>query len=197
MKKPITLLAILLGTTAAAEDMRQMDAHEHGVGQLNIAVAGNVVEMEFEAPGADIVGFEYEATSETDLAAIEAAIETLEAPLALFTPSSDAECTVSEAHAALAGEEEHDDHDAHDDHDHDAHDHDGHDDHADHEGHTEFHAHYALTCENTAALSGFEFPYFATFENAVELEVQIVSQSGAQAFEVERDEPMIEFGNLE
>ena len=41
----------------AGDDVSQMDAHVHGHGILNIAVEGQVVEMELEAPGADIVGF--------------------------------------------------------------------------------------------------------------------------------------------
>ena len=249
MKHPIPVLLALMASPALAEETRELDAHVHGVGQLNIAIDGNVVAMELHVPGADIVGFEYEAETPADLAAIEAAIETLEEPLALFGLSEAAGCAVTEAHAMLEGDEahDHDDHDAHEhdeDHDHgDEHDHahDDHDEDHDHgdehdhdeahdddhahdddyahdvvvvmglvvivldhdheheaagENHTEFHAEYLLTCDNIDALSGIAFAYFDTFKNALELEVQIVTSSGAMAYAVERDAPMLELDDL-
>ena len=221
MKHVLPTLAILVATPSFAEDTRALDAHEHGVGELNIAVDGNTVAMELHAPGADIVGFEYEATSAEDRAAIDAAVAVLARPLELFVLPAAAECSVTKASAGLESEEDHDDHghedhaegEEHEDHDHEDHaegekheDHDdhGHEDHADGEGHddhaeashTEFHAEYTLTCGNTEALTGIDFAYFNTFENALELEVQIISASGAQAFEVERDAPSLDLRGM-
>ena len=56
--------------TISAEETRQVDKHEHGVGELNIAVEGSTIEFEFMIPGADIVGFEYVAKSDDDIAKI-------------------------------------------------------------------------------------------------------------------------------
>ena len=78
---------------------------------------------------------------------------------------------------------------AHDDHDHD-------EDHADEAGHTGFHAEYALNCGNPSALTDITFAYFETFENALEVEVQLVSSNGAQAFEVERDAPTLDLRGI-
>ncbi len=258
MKQTLPLILAVAATSALAEDSRQLDAHEHGVGALNIAVDGTTVAMEFTAPGADIVGFEYEATSDEDLAKIDAAIETLTSPLALFAFNAEAGCTVTAATAELETEDDHDDHDhgeehAEDDHDHDhgddhaedkdehdhdhgadhakdddhdhdheeehaeaehdhddAHDHDkdddqehgedhaleDHDDHAEEASHTEFHAEYALTCDAPDAIADITFAYFETFPNALELEVQVLTSAGAQAFEVERDEPTLSLAGL-
>ena len=69
-----------------------------------------------------------------------------------------------------------------------------HEEHADEAGHTEFHAEYTLACENPDALTEITFTYFETFPNAKEVEVQIVTASGAQAFEVERDAPVLNLG---
>ncbi len=206
MKRALSLIAIVAAMPATAEDTREADAHEHGVGALNIAIDGTTVAMEFEVPGADIVGFEYEAESDADLAAIDAALETLNSPLALFAVPDDAACTVTAAEAELESEEDHDehgldDHDEHaeDEHDHDEHAHDDHDDHGD-EGysdhpdeasHTEFHAEYMLACENPDALTEITFAYFDAFPNAKEVEVQLITASGAQAFEVARDAPVL------
>ncbi|MEM7176505.1 MAG: DUF2796 domain-containing protein [Pseudomonadota bacterium] len=157
----LTAIALVLSTQAQSAETRQLSAHEHGVGALNIAVEGNEILMELEVPGADIVGFEHEAESAEDRAKIDAAIAILAKPLELFVLPAAAKCTVTGATAALIGDEDHDDHDhdghaKDDDHDHDEHakddDHD-HDEHAkdddhDHdeahkEGHDEDHADHA------------------------------------------------------
>lgn len=209
MKRTALLLLAVNAAPALAEDTRQLDAHEHGVGALNIAIDGTTIAMEFHAPGADIVGFEYAAESEADRAAVDAAVATLARPLDLFVLPAAAACSVTQASAELESEQAHDDHDHHD---HDAHkdhddhaEHSGHEDHAEHSdhaehaeeaGHSEFHAEYTLTCADPTALTEISFAYFDTFENARELEVQVIAGSGAQAFEVERDAPKLDLRSL-
>ncbi|MCV3271293.1 DUF2796 domain-containing protein [Roseobacter sp. WL0113] len=148
---------------------------------------GTTLALELHAPGADIVGFEYAAKTAEERAAIDAAVATLARPLDLFVVPATAECTVVEASAKLQGADTHDDHDhghSHDDHAHAEHDHD-----AAEAEHAEFHAAYVLNCANPDALSEIGFAYFETFENARKLEVQIVSETGAQAAEVTRSAP--------
>jgi len=178
----------LSATPSLAEETTQLDAHEHGVGQLNIAFDENKIAMELHAPGADIVGFEYGAKSDADLAAIDAALQTLSDPLGLFLIPEAASCIVITAHAKLESEDsDHDDHDDHDEEGHDDHDEEGHDDHDKAPGHTEFHAEYLLECANLTEISAITFSYFEIFPNALELEVQVISDKGATAFEIERD----------
>lgn len=208
MKHTVSLIALITAFPAFAQDNRQLDAHEHGVGTLNIAMEGTTVLMEFTAPGADIVGFEYEATSDADLALIDAAIATLSSPLDLFVLPDVAGCSVVETHAELESEDDHGEHedhghddDHHDEHEDEEHDDHGHDDdhhgehedeHADEAGHTELHAEYTLACSAPAEFTQIDFAYFETFPNAQEVEVQIITTSGAHAFEVERDAPVLE-----
>ncbi|WP_425045393.1 DUF2796 domain-containing protein [Primorskyibacter sp. S87] len=189
MRLTLSVLAVLAALPALAEGTRQLDAHEHGVGALNIAIDGTTVVMEFEAPGADIVGFEYAAQSEADRSAVDSAVARLAAPLDLFVMPAAAECSVTLASAGLEGEEAHEDHNEHEEHD-------DHEDHSDEAGHTEFHAEYTLTCGNPNELTEISFAYFGAFENARELEVQIITGSGAQAFEVERDAPVLDLRSL-
>ena len=180
----------LSATPPLAEETTQLDAHEHGVGQLNIAFDENKIAMELHAPGADIVGFEYGAKSDADLAAIDAALQTLSDPLGLFLIPEAASCIVITAHAKLESEDSDHDEEGHDDHDeegHDDHDEEGHDDHDEAPGHTEFHAEYLLECANLTEISAITFSYFEIFPNALELEVQVISDKGATAFEIERD----------
>ncbi|MBL6846018.1 MAG: DUF2796 domain-containing protein [Planktomarina sp.] len=159
----------LSATPSLAEETTQLDAHEHGVGQLNIAFDENKIAMELHAPGADIVGFEYGAKSDADLAAIDAALQTLSDPLGLFLIPEAASCIVITAHAKLESEDS------------------DHDDHDEAPGHTEFHAEYLLECANLTEISAITFSYFEIFPNALELEVQVISDKGATAFEIERD----------
>ena len=197
MKHIITLAAVIAATPAMAENFAQHKAHEHGVGELNIAIAGNQLAMELTAPGADIVGFEYTATSAEDKQAIEDALAQLQQPLSLINLPVSAACELLTAESHLDGDDHkehaHEDEHAHEEeHAHeDEHAHE--EEHQEAEQHTAFHAEYAFNCANPAQLKHMEFPYFQIFPQALELEVQIVNHSGARAFEVERAEPQLEF----
>ena len=170
-----------------AEETRQVDKHEHGVGELNIATEGDVIEFEFMIPGADIVGFEYVAKSDADIASIKKALQTFENYENIFTLPKNSRCQLTEKQVALKeDEDDHDDHEGHDDHD----DHEGHDEHAE-ENHNEFYAKYSFECGDIKAINNVEFPYFSTFPNSGELEVQFISSIGSVSFEVEADEPSI------
>ena len=52
-------------------------------------------------------------------------------------------------------------------------------------------AKYSFECGNINAIKEVKFPYFATFTNSGELEVQFISNMGSTSFEVEGDEPLI------
>ncbi len=101
MTKKLPLVVALLASPTFAQEIRQLDSHEHGVGELNIAVDGNIVAMELRAPGADIVGFEYAAKSAEDRSAVDAAVATRARPLVLFVLPSAAECNVIQANTEL------------------------------------------------------------------------------------------------
>ncbi|WP_187429825.1 hypothetical protein ROLI_015090 [Roseobacter fucihabitans] len=187
-----------------AEEIRQLEAHEHGVGHFDIAFEGRQIAMELRAPGADIVGFEYAAQTSQDRAKLEAAVAALSRPLDFFAPPAAAGCNVVGVDVALHGGEAHEDHGethAHDEHEesheHAAHDHDE-DQKSDahHASHTEFHAEYLLECTNVSAMTVIEFSYFEAFENAEKLEVQVISSKGAAASEVLREAPMLDLRGL-
>ena len=92
-------------STVLAEESRQVDKHEHGVGELNIAIDGLLAEFEFMLPGADIVGFEYEAKSDEDLAKIENALLVLENYENLFSLTKNSKCVLADLDYHLSGEE--------------------------------------------------------------------------------------------
>ena len=51
MKNALSLFALIAAFPAVAEETRQLDAHEHGVGQLNIAFDGQQIAMELDYVG--------------------------------------------------------------------------------------------------------------------------------------------------
>ena len=201
MKTLTSIIFFIIASPVFSEDARQLNAHEHGIGTLNIAIEAPLVVMEFHAPGADIVGFEYAAKSDADLAAISAALKTLEAPLDLFVLPKAARCAVQAVQVELESDTDHganeEDHQGHDDkHDHKHEDHGDHDEqkHAASSGHTEFHAEYSLICSNIEALTQIDFAYFEVFPNSKQVALQLISQSGAHAFEIKSGAPRLDLG---
>ena len=205
---PLIALTTFTATPVFAEETRQLDAHEHGVGQLNIAFDGQQIAMELHVPGADIVGFEYVAESAQDRAVVDTAVATLANPLKLFALTDAAGCSVVQAAAGLESEGEHDEHEgehgeehadkehAHEEHAEEGHAKEEHEDHANEAGHTEFHAEYLLTCADPSAIVDINFFYFKSFLNALEVEVQIITATGATSFEVERDTPILDLRGM-
>ena len=146
MTSKLIFSAILLATTSLAvpshAEIRKMDAHIHGAGDLNIAIDGNKIAMELITPGYDITGFEYKASTEAEKAAVAKAIGQLEDGNALFQFSAGANCALDSAASEIEYEHDEHAHEKHDDHAHENHDdhaHEKHDDHA-HENHDD-HAH--------------------------------------------------------
>ena len=186
-----TALTLLIPTMAFAETERQHDAHEHGVSELKIALDGNLLQFELEAPGVDIVGFEHEAEDETQKKSVQTALTLLADPANIFDISAAAECTLTAHESAFEtehheGEEHHDDKkEEHADEHHD-----------DEEGHTEFHVSYSFTCASPQALAHIGLKSFDHFPEAKELEVEAVSNNGQVALEIERDEKIIDLSSI-
>ena len=184
---PLLAVSLLLTSATQAEEKRHLDAHEHGHGTFDMAIEGNTVQIALEAPGADIIGFEHAASTAEDKAAMAEATAKLMKPMALFVMPAAAHCRVAKAEVEFEMEE---------------HDHDKNAGHADkeHKGEAEahgaFHATYELTCTKPDAITRIEFAYFAVFAGAEELDVQLISEKGQNAFEVTRDAPVLTLGGM-
>jgi len=178
----------------ADEAHRELGAHVHGHGTLNIAVEDKRVEMELEVPGMDIVGFEHAASTDAQKAAVDKAKTLLQEPLKIFALPAAAGCTVTATDVAIEAEHHHDGDDDHDHEAKDAADHD-HDEHG-HEGHNQFHATYALDCAAPAELTAIGFDYFKHFAGAQSLTVNVVAAKGQNKYEVSRDKPALDLGGI-
>jgi hypothetical protein len=188
------LVAMLLLTAPvrAEDDHRELGAHVHGHGTLNIAIEGNRVAMELEVPGMDIVGFEHAPSTDDQKAAVEKAKARLEKPLGLFSLPAAAGCAVAEAHVAVEAE--------HGDHGGENHKHEERADHDHDDGaagaHNQFEASYALDCANPSELTTITFGYFALFAGAHDLTVNVVTAKGQSKYEVSRGKPALDLGGI-
>jgi hypothetical protein len=175
----------------AAEEHRELGPHEHGTGRLNIAIEGKRVSMELEVPAADIVGFEHEAKTAAQKAAVKKGKTTLEAALNVFKLPAEAKCKLAEAKVALHAEDEHDHGKAgkagkakHKDGD------------EDESHHSAFHAEYTIDCAAPEKLTGIDFRYFEVFAGARKLDINLVTEKGQSHYEVSREKPQLKFGEI-
>jgi hypothetical protein len=187
----------LTASVRAEEEHRELGPHVHGHGTLDIAVEDKRVSMELEVPGMDIVGFEHEASTDAQKAALQKAKSELAKPLTLFSLPASAGCTVMNAKVALEAEHEGADHDhdakgeheEHADADHDEDEHEGH-------HHSAFHVSYALDCAKPAELTSIAFDYFKAFAGAQSLTVNVVTAKAQSTYEVKRDKPELDLGGM-
>ena len=181
---PMLALAVFLATSLQASE----PAHEHGVGQLSIAIEGNDVEIELVVPGADAVGFEHAARTDSERKAVVAAAEKLKEAKRLIRLTSGAHCHVEKTEVASALlDSDKDEHDHAHDHKHEKHakqdehkhnEHKEHDKHADSEIHSEFTAHYHFHCDHPEKLTGADVEFFKVFPSAHELVARWITSKG-------------------
>lgn len=204
-------LAIVLSLTLAVpvfahDGHRELGAHVHGRGILNIAVESTRVSLEITAPGMDIVGFEHEAKTSDQKAMIEEAKSKLGEPLALFKIPDAAGCKLADVNIEIAAEGQGSHHhNGVPDHDHGADDHkpaekaekkhygDHRSGHAGHDdAHASFYAAYTLDCAKPERITSIGFQYFDAFAGAQELEINIVTATSQNTYEVSRGSPSLE-----
>ncbi|WP_088346838.1 MULTISPECIES: DUF2796 domain-containing protein [Rhodomicrobium] len=178
----------------AAEEHRELGPHEHGHGRLNIVIEGKRVSMELEVPGADIVGFEHEASTTEQKATVTKAKATLADALKIFKFPAAAHCKLADAKVAIQAEDEHEnEHEA-------AEAKDGDKAEGEAEGgehhHSEFHVTYAIDCGAPEKLTGIDFKYFDHFAGAQELDINLVTAKGQTHYEVTRDKPNLKLGEI-
>lgn len=154
-----------------------LGAHEHGVSSLNAALDGNLLELQFESPAMNLVGFEHAAKSDADKAKVAAAKRELEQPISLFAlTSGDCQATQVELQSPLFGDADHD------------HDHD-------HEGeHSDIHAHYRFECAKANELKQLDLAeLFKRFPATEKIQVQLIGPNGQQGVELTPAQPRLSF----
>ncbi|MCP4935057.1 MAG: DUF2796 domain-containing protein [bacterium] len=167
----------------AKEPHRQLDAHIHGHGELNMALEGNKLNMELHVPGKDIVGFEHEPNTKEQWAAIGKARSTLAHGLKLFILPKAAQCKQISSTVNYT-------HDEGEDSKHDEHDKE-HKETVEGKEHGEFKGNYVLKCAAPEKLTSIQFDFFAQFPGSKELVVTLITEKSQKQYEVERDQPSL------
>lgn len=184
----ISALAIsLIATQAAAEEgHKHLDAHEHGAGELMVALEGNELLVELRLPGMDVVGFEHAPENHTQHEAIDKAADKLKTVANVIELPRAAKCAVEEAHVkAPYTEEQHKDEHGHEkEHGHD--EHEG-------ETHSEFMAEYHFHCDAPQNVDTLNVKAFATFPTLEEIDYQLVGPKGQKGGELEPNNTKIGF----
>lgn len=187
---PATLVALVVAlpvaaAAAPAAERREADKHEHGAGELRVAIDGNDIELGFEGPAANFVGFEHRPRNAEQQGAVDGALAALRNPATLFAWPAAAGCrlTATEVEGPDYGDADHggEDHADHDDHDHDHEAGKDHGDEHDEEAHTEFAALYAFRCDRPAALDRLKVLAFQRFPATLRLDASVVGPAGQAA----------------
>lgn len=178
--------ACVLAAPAVAQDkdepQRQLGAHVHGAGKLDIAFEKRTVEMEIEAPANDIVGFENAPSTPEQKQAVAQARAQLSKPLNIIKLPDAAGCKITSANVKLVGGGRH------------GHDHGkptaGGTKQA--ESHSEFHAEYKFTCAKPELIQNIELAYFKAFPRAEKLDVTIIGDKLQAKAVATREKPSFE-----
>ena len=161
----------LSGAHAGDTKHREAKAHAHGHGKVNIAIEGRQLFVEMEVPGADIVGFEHQAKTNAEKAAVAAAKKAMRSANDILELPVAAGCKLAKATVELHSEDGQGDH-------------------------REFHAAYTFECASMWNLGRIGFRYFSAFKGEQELDVAMISATGAKRFEATRQRPVVKLGGL-
>jgi hypothetical protein len=156
---------------------RDLDAHVHGVAQLNVAVDRDHLLIELDTPAMNLVGFEHPPETDEQRAAVDAARRTLKDGDQLFAPNAEADCALMSAQVDL-------DLSASSEHGHaqsETHHHDG-------MVHNDAHAEYIFHCRRPAALRGVDIGLFDAFPRTERVRVQRITATRQDAQELRPDD---------
>ncbi len=172
---------------AGQHESRQLDSHEHGVTEMNVALDDDLLYVELEAPAMNFVGFEHPPRTAEQNKAIAETLTALKNPPAIFSVAAAANCTTLEANAKhlLDADDEtgHSDHEEHDDHE----------EHNDSADHSEFVANYRLRCTRPEELRSIRIELFDAFPLTTEVETSFIGLETQSFGELTSSNPELSF----
>ena len=202
----LSVVTFLVSVCSYAEQNDgSLDTHVHGLSELTIAMEGDSLEIQFESPAMNLIGFEHRASSNKDIASVKKAESILNQPESLFLLSG-ANCqqikttvdisSLIEEHDHHAeshkNHKDHDDHEEHEEHE----DHDDHKDHDDHESHSEMVANYSYSCKELTKLSSIKIALFDLFPGIHKINTMWVMDSKQGPATLTAKKPTVDFRKL-
>ena len=175
---PVTVASLMLTLPFYHAIASELDAHEHGSASLDIAIDTNTIEMRFESPAVNIVGFEYATDDDQQLLLIQLAKNNLSNFDAVFQLVGDASCQTVESSANWVTKHEEEGHE------------EGHEE-APASEHAEFIAEYQLTCKHVDYLTAIDVNLFEFFPDISDLDVQVIYSGGQTKQELDASNTLI------
>tara|TARA_Y100001001_G_scaffold131821_1_gene131538 strand:+ start:1551 stop:2129 length:579 start_codon:yes stop_codon:yes gene_type:complete len=168
LASPRLILALGLATmTAPAMAQDNPAAHQHGHAELQVAFAGEQIDLLLESPAWNLLGFEHQPRTKEQRQKLDGLREWVAANALINTEGGNCRVTTSELHTGWEGHEAHDDQ---------GHDH-GHDQDA-HANHSNLEITQSLRCAALPDASAFTAPILDAFPALEHLDVQWVSAQG-------------------
>jgi hypothetical protein len=158
VKSCIPIVSVLLVTApayAADKPATQPPGHQHGTARLLVSLEGPALQIAFEGPADNILGFEHAPKTEAQKAAVERAEQRLRQTSELFTTAPGASCQPQPARVETklpAG--------------------------GSRETHSEIEAEWRWICANPAALAYIDVALFKAFPRLRQLRAQVVTARG-------------------
>ena len=186
----IALLLMLPCFANAEPSKRQLGAHDHGYGKLNLAIEDQTVTVELETPAYNIVGFEHSPEGEKEKNIFKNAMSTLKNGSKLFLFSETAGCKLIDVKidSAISGGE----HSVAKEHDH-GHKSSKHVSHTKGDIHSELHANYRFECNAIKKVKTLQVMLFRHFPNTRKLNVQIITPHNQSAKELTPSTTILSF----
>jgi hypothetical protein len=170
-------LLMLLGSSVAfsayAEEHRQHGSHEHGGGQLNVAVEQNRLMIELSLPAMNVVGFEHAVSNQSERDQVAAAANQLKQGMRLFRPSPAAKCELLDVQVESSLF--------------------AHDENQATEEHADFDVSYEFNCAQAAQLKALSVSLFKIFPATHHLRAQVITDTGQTGGELSADKNVVEF----
>jgi hypothetical protein len=163
---PRLMLALgLTAVTATATAQDNPAAHQHGHAELQVAFAGERIDLLLESPAWNLLGFEHPPRTEGQRQKLEGLREWVATNALINTEGDHCRVTTSELHTGWEGPEAHGDH---------GHNH-GHDSHS---SHSDLEITQSLQCQDLPGATAFATPILDAFPALEHLNVQWVSAQG-------------------
>lgn len=160
---------------------REHGAHQHGVGIVGVAFELLKGKVEFKIPAESIVGFEHEAQKESDKKKQADALAKFESKInEMLVFDVSLKCVLAKEKIEVVRESEHKD-EKHD------HKHKGHK----HASHSDFVAHYNVTCEKSPAGSDLTVKIHSQFKKIKKLELQLIVDNLQKAQTITKDNTVV------
>lgn len=195
--RPFALACLSAAVFIPAFAAENPGAHVHGQASMQVAIEGERIDVIFETPAANLVGFEYKPTTGAERKAMEEARQWLESTPLINT--ADSACRVAQA-SVTSSHDDHQDHDNHGVQEEEHHDHHGehtgeHNEHHQQtdESHSEFEVSQLLDCDATSG-QNLVTPVLTKYPAITGLSVDWVNEDGQGNTRLEAGESMIRLG---